>query len=144
MFGYKVEINQTCTDSYRSDEEWGDWSSSHSNYFEKVTKTEYYPDITSSLDIKEGELCFVVWAEWSNGDSFGRAYNGSVEALAIFKDPESAKLFKKEAESITGYSGKKFVTPDGQEYNIYCPWTGYFEELTEIHIEQTVLKYNLN
>ena len=143
MFGYKVNIDQFCEDSYRSDEEWGSWSSSNSNYFESVTKTERYPDITSTLDIKEGELCFVVWAEWSSGDSFGTAHNGNTEALAIFKDPESAKAFQKEAENATEYV-KDFVTPDGQVHNIYCPWTGYFESLTEIHIEQTVLKYNLN
>ena len=95
MFGYKVEINSICTESYRSSEEWGSWSSSYSNYFEKVTKTDTYPDITSSLDIKEGELCFVVWAEWSSGDSFGRGENSNTEALAIFKDIDSAKMFKK-------------------------------------------------
>ena len=143
MFGYKVEIDQICTDSYRSDEEWGNWSSDNSNYFKQVTKTDVYPDITSSLDIKEGELCFVVWAEWSSGDSFGTAHDGNTEALAIFKDPESAKFFKKEAENATAYV-KEFVTPDGQIHDVRCPWTGYFEELTEIHIEQTILKYNLN
>ena len=144
MFGYKVEINSICTESYRSEEEWGSWSSQYSNYFEDVTKTDTYPDITSSLDIKEGELCFVVWAEWSSGDSFGHGVNSNTEALAIFKDPESAKMFKKEVESITEYSRESFVTPDGQEHDIYCPWTGYFEELTEIHIEQTILKYSIN
>ena len=95
MFGYKVEINSICTESYRSEEEWGSWSSQYSNYFEDVTKTDTYPDITSSLDIKEGELCFVVWAEWSSGDSFGRGENSNTEALAIFKDIDSAKMFKK-------------------------------------------------
>ena len=143
MFGYKVEINSTCTESYRSDEEWGDWSSDNSNYFKQVTKTDAYPDITSSLDIKEGELCFVVWAEWSSGDSFGTAYDGNTEALAIFTDVKSAKEFQEKVLNSEEYS-VKFTTPDGQVHNVRCPWTGYFEELTEIHIEQTVLKYSLN
>ena len=143
MFGYKVEINSICTESYRSEEEWGSWSSQYSNYFEDVTKTDTYPDITSSLDIKEGELCFVVWAEWSSGDSFGTAHDGNAEALAIFTDVKSAKEFQEKVLNSEEYS-VKFTTPDGQVHNVCCPWTGYFEELTEIHIEQTVLKYSLN
>ena len=143
MFGYKVEINSICTESYRSEEEWDSWSSQYSNYFEDVTKTDTYPDITSSLDIKEGEMCFVVWAEWSSGDSFGTAHDGNAEALAIFTDVKSAKEFQEKVLNSEEYS-VKFTTPDGQVHNVRCPWTGYFEELTEIHIEQTVLKYSLN
>ena len=143
MFGYKVEINSIFTESYRSEEEWGSWSSQYSNYFEDVTKTDTYPDITSSLDIKEGEMCFVVWAEWSSGDSFGTAHDGNAEALAIFTDVKSAKEFQEKVLNSEEYS-VKFTTPDGQVHNVRCPWTGYFEELTEIHIEQTVLKYSLN
>ena len=143
MFGYKVEIDQICTDSYHADEEWGDWSSYNSNYFKQVTKTDVYPDITSSLDIKEGELCFVVWAEWSSGDSFGTAHDGNAEALAIFTDVKSAKEFQEKVLNSEGYS-VNFTTPDGQIHDVLCPWTGYFETLTDIHIEQTILKYNLN
>ena len=143
MFGYKVEINSICTESYRSEEEWGSWSSQYSNYFEDVTKTDTYPDITSSLDIKEGELCFVVWAEWSSGDSFGTAYDGNTEALAIFTDVQSVKEFKEKVLNNGEYS-IKFTTSDGQIHDVRCPWTGYFETLTGIHIEQTTIKYNLN
>ena len=143
MFGYKVEINSTCTESYQAEEEWGNWSSVNSNYFKQVTKTDVYPDITSHLDIEEGELCFVVWAEWSSGDSFGTAHDGNAEALAIFTDVKSAKEFQEKVLNSGEYS-VKFTTPDVQVHNVRCPWTGYFEELTEIHIEQTVLKYNLN
>ena len=143
MFGYKVEIDQICTDSYSSSEEWGDWSSDNSNYFKQVTKTDVYPDITSSLNIKEGELCFVVWAEWSSGDSFGTARDGNTEALAIFTDVQSVKEFQEKVLNSEGYS-VNFTTPDGQIHDVRCPWAGYFETLTDIHIEQTILKYNLN
>ena len=127
----------------RYEREWGSWSSQYSNYFEDVTKTDTYPDITSSLDIKEGELCFVVWAEWSSGDSFGCGVNSNTEALAIFTDVKSVKEFKEKVINNEDYT-LEFTTSDGQSHKIYCPWTVYFETLTDIHIEQTILKYNLN
>lgn len=146
MFGYKVDIEQYCNYYRASEELYGDWEESNTNNFKSVSKADEYPDIVSSLDIKEGSLCFVVWAEWSSGNSFGRSYNGNAEALAIFVDPESAEQFRdkvSKAKEDREYI-MEFSTNDGQEHSVRCPWFGYFEDLTDIHIEQTVLKYNLD
>ena len=96
MFGYKVEIDSVCTHYEREDVEWGSWSSEHSNYFKQVFKVDKnnYPDIVSSLDIKEGEDCFVVWVEWSSGDSFGWGYRSNTEPLAILKTQDQHKPLK--------------------------------------------------
>jgi hypothetical protein len=142
VFGYKVEIDSVCTHYEREDVEWGSWSSEHSNYFKEVLKVDKnsYPDITSSVDIKEGEECFVVLAEWSSGDSFGCGYRSNTEPLAIFKDAESAQAFKTACEKVKDYS-VELATPDGQNFDIFAGWVGYFERLDEIHVEQTKLKY---
>ena len=114
MFGYKVDINQHCYHSESDGERYGFWSESYSNDFRGVTPVDKYPDITSSLDIKAGEICYIVWAEWSSGDSFGRGDNSSIEALAVFKDLECAKHLAKTARNTKDYS---FVlkTKDAQQ-----------------------------
>lgn len=142
MFGYSVEIDSVCTKYEREDLEWGSWESEYSNYFKQVIKSAVndYPDITSSIDIKEGEDCFVVWAEWSSGDSFGWGCQSNTEPLAIFKDTESAQHFKTHCEKAKDYT-VKLTTPDGQKFEIFAGWVGYFESLDEIHVEQTTIKY---
>ena len=140
MYGYKVNIGQVCNHRESSEEQYGSWSESNSNYFEYVTKTDKYPDIVSSLDIKAGHPCFVVWAEWSSGDSFGQSINGRTEALAIFETLEAANEFETKLIKPDGGYLTKFSTQDNQQHEVRCPWTGYFEDLTDIHIEQAVLK----
>ena len=146
MFGYKVDIEQYCNYYRAPKESYGNWEGSNTNSFKSVYKADKYPDIVASLNIKEGTLCFVVWAEWSSGDSFGSSHNGNAEALAIFVDPESAKQFRdkvSKAKEDREYI-MEFSTDDGQKHSVRCPWIGYFEDLTDIHIEQTILKYNLD
>lgn len=142
MFGYNVDIERICTHSEREDVEWGSWSESYDNYFNSITKTKEggYPDITSSIEIKEGEDCFVVWAEWSSGDSFGSGDRNYVEPLAVFKDPESCRTFVTACNRNKDYSFK-VATQDGQVIEVYAGWVGYFESLNNINIEQTTIKY---
>ena len=140
MFGYKVDINQHCYHSERDGEQWGSWSESYSNDFRSITPVDEYPDITSSLDIKVGDICYVVWAEWSSVDSFGRGDNSSIEALAVFNDLECAKHLAKAAREAKHYN---FVlkTKDGQQHDVYCGWVGYFEYLSGIYIETAIMGY---
>lgn len=141
MFGYKVEINSYCDVNERSDEEWGEWRKEFSNDFGYIIKTNKYPDIVSSLDIPSGTECFVVWAEWSDGDSFGRSVRGNTEALGIFLDVSVAKefidvLYQKHEE----YEPVEFLTSDGQSHKINKGWDGYFESLDDLNISNTVMQ----
>jgi len=144
MFGYKVQIESYCIHSERSDEEYGPWSSSYSNRFDCVAKTDKYPDISSSLDIAEGEDCLVVWAEWSSGDSFGSGDRNNTEAVAVFKDYSCAKLLKELLlKHNDGNSGHEFehTFSDGQTIKLsWVPWSGYFETLNEIRVEKTFVQ----
>lgn len=144
VFGYKVTIDSICTSSFSSEEMYGEWGTESENIFKSISKTKDHPDIVSSLDIKEGEECFVVWAEWSSGDSFGQAYRGSCEPLAIFKDHQSAKAFSKVCEDSKNYR-VTVNTPDGQIIEVFVAWGGYFENLEAIRIENVAMsdiKYN--
>jgi len=145
QFGYAVDIESFCTHSYRENVEFGSWHESYSNTLRSVKKTERHPDVVSTLDIKNGEIAIVVWAEWSSGDSFGRADRGHAEAFGIFRDIESADSLIAWLEGFQTKEGRdergllriivqSHTTPDGQVFKQYrLPWGGYFENLDELH-----------
>lgn len=155
MFGYKVEINQYCTHSEYSNEQFGSWSVSYDNTFQHIRKkkgNEEYPDIVSSIDFAPGDQVYVVWLEYSTGDSFGHSYRGRVEPIAVFnnyKDAESLKKLIEKPEFKENDLDKgiyiqliTFESLDGQTLDIGAsPWTGYFETLEEVHIEPTTMHH---
>jgi len=150
-YGYEVVIHRECEDTSpenQQDEEFPEWSSECENTLQSVSKTKEYPDIVSTLDIQPGQTAYVVWAEWSYGDSFGQGYCNATEALAIFLDEESAKDaadwyrdFKTDfSRGLFSPRKQKHRTPDGQELQLAeAPWEGYFEKLEGIRITEIVV-----
>lgn len=147
MFGYKLDIEHICTENKESDEPYGDWYRDYSNDFKEIRKESTYPEISSSLDILPGTIVYVVWAEWSTGDSFGHSENSESEGMGVFLDTKSAIEFKEflESNSSSNYNFKEdtknFVSSDGQEFKFRnFPWSGYFESLSAIHLETTIME----
>lgn len=156
-FGYKVDIGQRCEKDIEPNEKFGSWERSYSNWFEKIsTKAKGIPDAISDFDIKQGETCYVVWVEYSSGNSFGMAENENVEVVGVFKDKACAKELEqaikeqnqayRRGELAFGESWKdqnKFYckTSDGQEFQYgFCPWYGYFEVLENVYVEEAVME----
>jgi len=144
QFGYKVRISQYCDHSENishGDGEWDfSWEESYSNSFESVVKTDKYPDITALHDFEVGDQAFLVWAEWSTGDSFGHGDRSHVEAFALFKNSEDAYAYAHALEHAPDGKKFKFVSSEGQVFeNIYMPWHGYFESLDNIHVETVTI-----
>ena len=155
-FGYKVDIGQRCENVIEPDEEYGSWERTFSNWFEKISKTKDVPDAVCDFDIQTGQTCYVVWVEYSSGDSFGMAENEGVEVVGVFKDKACAKELEKaieehnrkylrsEFEQGTSWFDKNkfyFKTSDGQEFQYgFCPWYGYFESLSNIYVEEAVME----
>lgn len=160
QFGYNVKIDSYCDYSEREDVEYGDWSESYTNSFDGVVKkTDQYPDVTSIFDIQPGTKVWVAWAEWSSGDSFGRADNGYTEVLGIFLDKYAAEELRthiinggnqgeadrqnpgKRKKKVKNPEGYGIRTSDGQWFESgFAPWSGYFERLTDIHIESATVE----
>lgn len=150
MNGYKVSINQR-QDSYEHDgQEYGSWSSSNSNSFDSISRCAKYPDVICPIKFKEGDKCYVVWVEYSTGDSFGHADRGSVESIGVFKDYACAEELQEQLlkfnpdVNTNDWENKyrfEYQTSDGQEFKIgFVPWVGYFETLDEVHISKAVMK----
>ena len=133
-FGYNVNICSKCDYSECSEEEFGDWSELYSNSFKSITKTDKYPDVTSLHDFKSGDVAYLVWVEYSTGDSFGSGHRNGTEVIALLKNGADATALEK----AIFISGDKFswTSSEGQviEYG-FAPWRGYFENLEDVHIE---------
>lgn len=157
-FGYKVDIGQRCEKDIEASKKYGHWERSYSNTFQKISKskTDDVPDAVSDFDIQLCETCYVVWVEYSSGNSFGMAENENVEVVGVFKDKECARQLEKAIEEQNqayrrgelafGESWEdknKFYckTSDGQEFQYgFCPWYGYFEVLENVYVEEAVME----
>lgn len=147
-YGYNVKISSHCDESYHDGEQYGSWHSHSTNTFEELTKCDEkdaYPDVTSIHDFKIGDVAFLVWAEWSTGDSFGHGTNSSSEAFALLKNAEDAfKLAQALREATGNQKAKKWEdqyrfdwkSSDGQKVSSgFLPWLGYFENLENVYVE---------
>jgi hypothetical protein len=127
LTGVTIDFNHTLTDSHRADEEYGDWSESYYNSLNSVKLASDIPDLVTSLDIKEGDDIFVVWAEWTVGDSFGSSDCGEYEPFGVFKDYESAYVLESFLEFTNNY-------PDLNE--IFSSWN-----VTKFKADEFITKF---
>lgn len=150
MFGYRVHIQSYLDYSERSEEPYGSWGKRHSNTFDSIEKNDKYPDVVSPLDLTQKEG-YLVWVEWSSGDSFGNNHRGHTEAIAIVKTQQTAEKLAHALKSWEDPSSKysiydkrskqtfKFRTTDQTIELKSIPWHGYFESLDSVFIEKVSL-----
>jgi hypothetical protein len=151
MSGYKVEINQRCVGHSPAAERYGSWSKSFENTFKRIRLSgdSEIPDVVSTVNLVPGDEVFVVWYEYSSGDSFGRSDKEYYEVAGVFENQNTASELAKAIEEfkpdpdIHDWDTKyKFVcdTSDGQRFEIgRVPWAGYFERLAGVHVEEATL-----
>lgn len=145
-FGYKVSYEQN-GGQIGPNERYGEWSASYSNSVKDVHIDPKYPDIASIHEFKPADVAFLVWVEYSTGDSFGRADRGSVESIGLFKDEATANelvaALNKPPKSKNDEDKYKFkhTTSDGQTFEYtWVPWGGYFESLEEVYCQPVVIR----
>ena len=137
-FGYKVDIDHRCLESERSDENYGSWSEDWENIFRtirRVSRDDSYPDAIAVEDFVPGDLVYVVWAEWSESDSYGIARNRGYDILGVFRTREEARglerLARDPARDTEAYEPIEYM---GLQYR-FGAFKGYFDNLEDIHIE---------
>ena len=152
FYGYRFEIGSELIESMVATTEYGQWKEEWVHRVSSVvTKDHQNPDIASILDIPTGAEAYVVWAEWSYGDSFGEAYRGSAEAFGIFEHEVFAQQFvdylnsrRQNCGMFTGLEQDSdvcvFNSGDGQIFKLnHLPWIGYFDHLEELHVERVIV-----
>lgn len=147
--GYKFKIESIATEVQSQEVQYGTWEEVWHNYASSfATKVDTNPDIASVLDLQSGTVAYVVWAEWTYGDSFGEAIKGSCDVFGIFEYEVFAQELVDHLENRTTNCGMfapneedsdvcKCVTGDGQQFNYrHLPWVGYFERLESVEIQK--------
>ncbi len=136
-----VEIDRICTHSEYSPEPYGPWEESWYNSFDGVSISKNNWGEPIDFEVSPGDTVYVVWAEYSSGNSFGRGHNNGVDVVGIFKDAAKAEKCRQACEaSSEDNSMVKFESDSGEKISYYAPWNGYFESLGSIRLETAVIK----
>ena len=135
-FGYKVDIDHDCVESEHPDEAYSAWSEDWSNSFRTIRRSspqDAYPDAVAVEDFAPGDLVYVVWAEWTQADSYGAARGRGCDVLGVFRTWDEAHGLEELARAAQDYEPVEYL---GLAYR-FGAFTGYFDTLDAVHIEQT-------
>lgn len=90
-----VNYTQILEDSYQVDEEYGEWRRDYDYSVTSVVLSQPgnwdYDEFEVPFEVAEGDEVFVVYARYSDGDSFGTA-RGKGEIVEVFKDRQLANV----------------------------------------------------
>lgn len=100
-------------------------------------------DVVVGAEVVPGDTVYIVWAEYSTGDSFGND-GGQYVAIAAFVNENNAKTCAYNAKNleekkITSYMdtdryGLSVILDNGIDFKFHVPWIGYFENLENVHV----------
>lgn len=131
---------ETRTKELKSRSDW-DWCTSSEHTFLGISLAEEAPDVLDFIYIPPGEPAFVVWAIWSEGDSFGTAYGGYKEAFGIFptrEEAETAALWLAALRETNPKTLHHLQTSSGQRMLVRePPWLDFFCSLESVEISET-------
>lgn len=157
----KAVINTWITtysnNGYDEEGDYRTWSKSNENDIKSisVTKDKKFFDLIIEKDFDLNKPCYLVFVEYSSGDSFGEE-RGCLEYIKVFKTKEEAELFKVNLNKLEEYADSNFknekLNPKlfekiDTKYSCirkfeyfgekFClPYGGYFDNLEKIEIKE--------
>lgn len=133
----KCHVNSYCDHSEQSDEEYGWSEESWSQDFSHVTISPNNYGEAIDFDAKVGDTVYVIFAVWSDGDSFSHRSGYRSDVVHVFKDKKVAELA---LEAIRDEQIEFYKSDSGISVHIDRPWIGYFESLDSIDLIKTVIR----
>jgi hypothetical protein len=123
---FDVEVNTWVTRESDPDDQWDNDSTDGTVTVSAchLVERDEYKALPCSFPAKPGDTIYLVWAQYSTGDSFG-SYGAQYELCAVFNNPDEAEKEKDRLENTSDYS---------------VPWTGYFESLDSLNVESFVVQ----
>lgn len=101
--------------------------------------------IVVGADVKAGDTVYVLWAEYSTGDTFHSEY-GCYDMVAGFVSKDLAEDNARRArghrlnrDTYTGWD-MNITLDDGTSFNYHIPWLGYFESLESVHVNSVMVR----
>lgn len=148
----KLDQHSESTREASSDDSWDRGDTSTSWYVQGATMRENdrssYYSAEYEGDLKPGDIVHLLYVVYSTGDSFGHDHNAQFDFVGVYKNHDVAAANRAELEKFSdrnfsyedGGNNAKLKTDDGQEYDYYVPWLGYFESLGYIEIHSCTLQ----
>lgn len=123
---FDVQVDTHVTRAADPDDKWDNDSTDGTVTVSSCTliDADEYGSLPCSFPVKVGDTIYLVWAQYSTGDSFG-SYGAQYELCAVFDNPSDAEKEKDRLENTSDYS---------------VPWTGYFESLDSLNVESFVVQ----
>jgi len=139
-----IPVTRYCTDSYQSDETYGEWWETFDvtvgelAIIEPSENTYDYQYEGYEGVVEDGDTLWVIVAVYSSGDSFGSTNGGCVDVISINKDVEVAQRNLKAATAAPDGEFAVIELDDGTTHQYYRPWSGYFESLDSLQIYEMI------
>jgi hypothetical protein len=138
-------INEKRTHSTRGEGDYADWSEDIYNDIREleIVDSDYsYRDVIADFDVKSGDIVFLVYALYSDGDSFGSS-TGNIEYVAVYKSKEKAEACVKQINDSVDKSrntySMEYTTESGSVLTVSCPWIGYFNRLESAEVRRLIV-----
>lgn len=137
MVYLKFEVDQHSWNigGHDPDDEWSrdSYDGSVSVTGVQLSKVDGYDTLGSEYNYGVGDVCYLVWAQYSTGDTFGRN-GGQYELLEVLPTREEAEDRKKFYENLTDLESENVGQAIGS-----VPWLGYFESLDFVEVKALVV-----
>lgn len=133
----KFEVDQRSWNvgGHDPDDEWSrdSYDGEASVVSAQLAKVDGYDTLGTEHNFNVGDVCYLVWAQYSTGDTFGRD-GGKYELLEVWPTREKAEERKKFYEELTDERSLDVGQAIG-----YVPWLGYFESLDYVEVKALVV-----
>jgi len=134
MIGFKTKIESKLVNAKYDDPYQDEWYENHEP--DVISIEDQSPDVVTLIgNYQSGDTVYLVWVEYTYGDSFGYYHCAGVESIAVFKQLNFAKDLQ--AHIIENDDSKGFISGDGQLIHIPSHlWNGYFEHLENVYVSE--------
>ena len=154
MLGFSAHfhVHETNLGGRCDDDEWSRDSTEACWSFDRLERTDKYPDLTISKDeFEKSDQFWYVYVIYSTGDSFGHDARSSKLDVGLYSDYELAhkvaaairahtNMYRNRDQRPKNFNEFSLKLPDGQ--TICASWNGYFESLDYIEVEKVDLKHS--
>lgn len=106
------------------------------------TSDDSYKDgqwIEVPISFVPGRKYFLLWADYNTGDSFGTSHN-QIEIIDIFRYRREADRWRLHLLRDSSRHSETYRRADGSPSSLYKPWSGYFESLNDLNIEEVTFE----
>ena len=142
-----VQYESVCTDSYREDREYGDWSETWDYEVKGVSISSRgrwsglaYDEekINVAFEAEAGTPVHILWMTYGSGDSFGHG-DGYGEILWVFKNADVARQALAPFQANADQYSIPVKDDAGNDVTLHNPGSGYFESINSLQVDTFLL-----